>query len=999
MPFLDTTRTSTLYADFSTNYQFRSYNPTFPTPFDQTWNSYKTNWQFSGHLGFSANCTWIEVKTQPGGPGTAWNVWMYLRILSNNGAGTSNTTDILIFSSLGISGATTYIDYGGSISGNHSASVGTDVLWDVSETADPSVFDYATFPRYTTYNWYEKATVGSTAVITTTVTGKGSATATGTVSTTRATAAYNAILGATGSCLGNATHSFGLTNIKVNNVVVQDIPHSHTWHSQSATEWSYSLLGGYDAFGIATGANGSISTTSYLTRKCNVSGRFRSWLSHYDDAQSIDILGFNKTTTGYLRTAMNTSNGEYSGTQVMARYSASTTLTEEAYGSDTKTTTLDEVPTYISAELALATLTGGDLFTGADARWVRFRGWRFPGASISQANTYSISGTGDDRNYSPYPNFSGYRYLDIQVKSLSGSQTATIEITEQPGGLIKTWSLTTSSSTFETKTIDLCSPTNITSTTDNQDDPYPRLNISDTTFQSQEQRNLKYYGVSRISRLRVVSNTNFNIGTTTLKKDTTNLFNIIPSGYWHRDKRITDSLVAPVSGTQTLYYCRRFFQQNTDGRDEEESDIHWQYTTGGVSGVAFATLLPQTITNICSSITATDTYPTGGAVIRHPGWSATNTTAYPGSGTCSVSQPPLTNCYLNGDTGYATWLFGGGVLITPDATQANGSSYSYGFNFTGGSITAQTIFNRINGDFIPDIPDPFNVVAVTSPAVKEGLYLRSGTIIRGANHGLLLNSDGTPNTSATNPVNLILNSDSSNRGSATPNALGMFETTTPYAKGDRDHNSNYVSLTVGLLPVHWSKKHRSVFKYTATTGQRLTSACHAAGNQVYGAVKIGKAHLYFSYDATPTNWVEVNTGITADDLTVRWNPYAMTKTLVVVIGNGTNITYQRTSDDGVNFYMATTLSTTGTRPTMLITQSGGEFIFWRSTGGNITRLYRDLQGNTLIAASDVVTGGVVADDDITCYQYPYSQKLVLLYRNTSGNIITVVSSDNGQTFS
>ena len=999
MPFLDTTRTSTLYAEFSTNHQWRTYNPTVIAPIDQTWVTYKTGWTFSGHLGFSAACSIIEVKTQPGGPGTAWNVWSYLRVVSNNGAGTTTTQDILLYSNLGISGATSYIDYGFTISGNHSASVGTDVLWDISENADPSVFDYAIFPRYTSYQWYEKATVGSTATITTTVTGKGSATASGTVSTTRATASYKATLGATGFCLGTATHTFTLSNVKVNNVLVVDIPHAHSWHSQLASEWYYGLTGGFDAFGIATGANGSISTTSELLRKCNVSGRFRSWKTNYQDAQSIDILGFNKNTTGYLRAAMNTADGEYSGSQTFSRYTTTTILTEEAYGSDTKTTTLDEVPTYISAELATATLSGGDLFTGADARWVRFRGWRFPGASISQSNTYSIAGTGDDRNYSPYPNLSGYRYLDIQVKSLSGSQTATIEITEQPGGITKTWSLTTASSTYETKTIDLCSPTSVTATTDNQDDPYPRLNIADTTFLSQEARNLKYYGVSRISRLRVVSNANFNIGTTTLKKDTSNLFNLVPSGYWHRDKRITDSLVAPGSGTQTYYYCRRFWQQNTDGRDEEESDIHWQYTTGGFSGVAFATLFPQTITNLCSSITATDTYPTGGAIVRHPGWSATNTTAYPGSGTCSVSQPPLVACYLNGDTGYSTWLFGGGVLITPDATQTNGSSYSYGFDFTGGSITAQTIFNRINGDFIPDIADPFNVVAVTSPAVKDGLYLRSGTIIRGANHGLLLNSDGTPNTSAANSVNLILNSDSSNRGSAVPNAIGMFETGGPYAKGDRDHDSKYVSLTVGLVPVHWSKKHRSVFKYTDISGQRLTSACHFAGNQVYGAVKSGKAHLYFSYEATPTNWQEVNTGITADDLTVRWNPYALTKTLCMVVGNGTTITYQRTSDDGVNFYMATTLSTTGTRPTMLITQNGGEFIFWRSTGGNITRLYRDLMGNTLIAASDVVTGGVVADDDITCYQYPYSQKLVLLYRNTAGNIITVVSSDNGQTFS
>ncbi len=289
MPYLDTTRTSTLYSEFSTNYQYRSYNPTALVPVDQTWNSYRTNWQFSGHLGFSANCSWVEVKTQPGGPGTAWNVWLYLRVVSNNGAGVTTTQDILIYSNLGISGATTFIDFGGSISGNHSASVGTDVLWDITENADPTVYEYAINPRYTTYNWYEKATVGSTAVITTTVTGKGSATATGTVSTTRAQATYEATLGASGFCLGNVSHNFALSNIKVNNVFVVDVVHSHTWYAQTATEWSYTLIGGYDAFGVATGANGTISTTSALLRKVNVAGKFFSWKSFYDNAQSVSF--------------------------------------------------------------------------------------------------------------------------------------------------------------------------------------------------------------------------------------------------------------------------------------------------------------------------------------------------------------------------------------------------------------------------------------------------------------------------------------------------------------------------------------------------------------------------------------------------------------------------------------------------------------------------------------------------------------------------------------
>ena len=995
MPFLDTTRTSALTSDFSTNYQFRAYNPTtaFP-PLDQTWNSYKTNWQFSGHLGFSANCTWTEVITQPGGPGTAWNIYLYLRVVSNNGAGVTTTQDILIYSNLAISAATNFIDYGGSISGNHSASVGTDVLWDITETADTTIYQYAVNPRYTTYNWYEKATVGSTAVITTTVTGKGSATATGTVSSTRATASYEATLGATGICLGNVSHNFTLSNIKVNTISVIDVVHSHTWHSQTATEWSHTLIGGYDAFGVATGSNGTISTTSALLRKCNVAGKFFSWKTFYPDAQSIDINGFNKTTTGYLRTAMNTGNGEYSSTQTFAKYSASTTLTEEAYGSDTLTNTLDEVPTYVSAELATATLSGGDLFTGFDARWIRFRGWRFNGATISQSNTYSISGTGDDRSYSPYPNFSGYRYLDIEVKSLSGSQTATIEITEQPGGLIKTWSLTTSSSTYVTQTIDLCSPTNITSTTDNQDDPYPRLNLSDTTFNAQEQRNLKYYGISRVSRLRVVSNVNFNIGGTVLKKDSTNNYNLIPSGYWHRDNRITDSQVS-ASGTQTFYYTRRFWQQNTDGRDEEESDIWWQKTTGGVSGIDSYVVQPQTIKNLCDQIAITDTYATGGAIVRHPGWTATNTIAYPGAGTCSVSQPPLISCYLNGETGYAVWLRGGGVLITPDSTQANLSSYTTSHDLPGGSYQAQTIFNRINGNFIPDIPDPFNVIAVPSGS-EEGLYLRSGTIIRGASHGILLDTNGNPITSATDPVNLILVSDSTNRGSAVPTVLGTYETLGPYAKGDRDHDIKFKTLSVSALPIHWSKKQRAVFKDVPSPGTKLSSDANFTGNQVYGEIKAGKANLWLTLDATPTNWYEQTTTFTASDIDVKYHVAGRENTLLLLIVNAAgNVVRYSSTDYGGTWSVAMTLGA-GTQPAMCIGPNGAEWYFYRDSTGAIQRIKKDYVGNTIVGPTAVVASGV-SDDDISAYYR--NATIVLLYRNTAGNVIVVKSTDMGETFS
>ena len=131
------------------------------------------------------------------------------------------------------------------------------------------------------------------------------------------------------------------------------------------------------------------------------------------------------------------SSGSYGATDTLSNYSTTTVLTDPDYGTDTLSTSLNDVPAWISAELSGSGLTtNGDSST--DNR-VLFRGWRFNGWSIAETNNRSISGTGNDRTYAPYEGMSGYRYLDIQIKAQSGTNASgTIELTDYHGNT-KRW--------------------------------------------------------------------------------------------------------------------------------------------------------------------------------------------------------------------------------------------------------------------------------------------------------------------------------------------------------------------------------------------------------------------------------------------------------------------------------------------------------------------------------------------------------------------------------
>jgi hypothetical protein len=783
-----------------------------------------------------------------------------------------------------------------------------------------------------------------------------------------------------GICQDEATASASVSNYLVNGLAPYVASQSHTYLGQSTTNWTVSMT-------AATLDNIIVDLNTYarLAATCSLIGRTRAWSTSYPDSLTCRITGFDKETLGYRDVS---GTGSISASDTFYLYSTVSDITKNS-SSDSLTTALDSVPISVSTAITGASLTAAGE-ASSETRCM-FRGFRFNGWSLAYATTRSIAGTGNDRSFAPYEGMSGYRYLDIQIKAQSGTSVAgTFVITDYHGNT-KTWNITAATTSYQTVTIDLCSPdawsVSALPLTDGKDNPYPRKNTASTSYAGSESVDSAYWGVTSCQRLRIATGA-IDLGTTTLKQDTTNGFtnsHYVPSGLGYEHERITPAIVAEVD-TTTYYYSRRFWQQANDGRHEEESDYRWQKTVGGATGVTTYSVTPLSISDLAGQVNASDA-----SIVRHPGWTATNSVAYPGSGTCSVSQPPLRDCFLNGGTGISTWLYGGGILATPNAT--SGTDFAYGFEIGVGTITAQTLFDSINGDFPPDLYDPFDVNGGTDSA----LYLPFGAILRGPAHGIVLDTSGDPATTGT--VTLQLSSDSSSRGTdSTFDTLGNYQTGSPFGLGKSNHSIVEGTNSVGVNPMYSAKRQRAVFRTEVLAGNCTAADVSPAQQATYGVVTAGGGvKLYHARAHNGTNWDEVTTPITnAECLSLAYQKNSGSMALIIIVDDtGGTIKRYTTEDEGNTVSVATTIGT-GTHGTVCVSPNGMEYIFFRTSSSNIQRVKRDPMGNVITAASNVVTGNV-SDDEIACYWR--LGVVYIIYTHTSTGITIVSSSDDAETFS
>jgi len=975
MAYIDGTRTSTLTMSHTQNVLIRIWNPFATQPLEPDYDTHYSGFTFGGHLGFSASLA-IATNVVAPSPGSAWTWELRANITVNNGHGSTNTNYIVLASG-SETGGTNYRDVSQTVAGTFTASVSTDKLWNFAEAAFSSSSAPTQFPSLTSVTWNEMTTTGATAACTLTA-GSGSV-AVSAAASSKQTANYTATLSASGFSSGDVRHDFAVSLVKVNAVAVHDITHAHTFHNQSATEFSYSLLGETDGFGIVSSASGTISTSSCLDRAVSIVGRIRAWEGAYPDNLNVIVTGYD----GGTRT-VTSSGGSYGGQDTFVDYSTTTVLTDPTYGSNSLTTSLNDVPVWISAALSSSGLTtNGDSST--DTR-VLFRGFRFNGWSIAETNNRSIPGTGNDRTYTPYQGTSGYRYLQIQIKAQSGTnQAGYIELTDYHGNT-KRWQVVAPTTSYSTVTLDLCSPDiwslGALPATEDKDNPYPRKNTTSSSYAGSESVDTAYWGITSCQRLRVSSGL-IDIGTTTLVYTNTDS-TYVPDTFTAQFERITPAIVAEVD-TTTYYYGRRFWQQDRDGRTEEESDVWWQKTVGGATGVTTYSVDPVTISELCDQINASDN-----SIVRHPGWAATNSVAYPAGATCTVSQPPLRDCFLNGVTGYSTWLRGGGILATPHAT--TGTDFAYGHQLAAGTIVAQTLFDRINGNFPPDLPDPFDVNGGT----EAGLYLAGGSLLRGIAHGALLDNAGDPLTSGT--VNLLLTTTSANRGSdSTIDAEGRYFTSTPWGLGESNHTVTYSTATIGLLPLHTSHRFRSWFREQELAGVCVSAAVAPNQRFCYAVIESGAVALHFADGPNATNFTMVTTSITdASCVHIAYDPTtAKSRLYIVVEASGNAIKEYYTEDEGVTVSMAVTVTGSGNDASVAINPMGKRIVLYHHSN-DLYRVIYDPQGNVITAASIIVTGGIQNGKTAIAWRlgvwYAY-------YRDGGSSLIQISSISDGETWS
>ena len=251
MPYLDGTRTATLTMSHTQNVLVRIWNPFATQPLEPDYDTHFTNFTFGGHLGFSASLAIVTNVVAPS-PGSAWSWELRANITVNNGHGSSNSSYVVLASG-SETGATTYKDVSVTCAGDFTASVGVDKLWDIAEDSFSSSSAPTRFPSLTGYTWYEKTTSGSTAACS--LSAGGGSVSVSAAATSRRNADYTATLSAYGFSSGDVRHDFAVSLVKVNTVAVHDITHAHTFHNQSATEWSLSVLGETDAFGVVSTAD------------------------------------------------------------------------------------------------------------------------------------------------------------------------------------------------------------------------------------------------------------------------------------------------------------------------------------------------------------------------------------------------------------------------------------------------------------------------------------------------------------------------------------------------------------------------------------------------------------------------------------------------------------------------------------------------------------------------------------------------------------------------
>jgi hypothetical protein len=712
------------------------------------------------------------------------------------------------------------------------------------------------------------------------------------------------------------------------------------------------------------------STLVTLERNIKNVGKVNSWQSSYPDSLDVDIAKYDVTGRNVTFT------GSFDESETYQKYSFNSNI---IFGITPNVNSLvfNNLPTgYIQNTIDSATLISNGDYEYATR--LPFRGWWKPGADIYHEKNTILSGSGNTRNVDY--NFSGYRYLDITA-SPNGAVA-------ENGKLFISWDgfqnilekdLTWNPGS-QTKRIDLCFA-GIAHTLfpdiQGQDNPYPRVNFIWSNTVGAVQYNSDMYGIGQVKRVQATGNI------------TVSQFKLT-----REDNTGKGSFIAPFSQGQTSigntlngftnwqtdsptrsFYGRRFFEQDVNGKNEEEWDYGYEYllTTG-----AIVDQYPLSVQIFCDHLN--DRRDINNVKI-HTGWQASP--SYD-SGTLG------TNEYIfNKDIAYCSWLNGFGqqnIAGIEDQSILRDLSEESGVR----DVYTQMIFDRINCNYPPDYYDPFGLEA---PGETE-LLLYSFSCLRAVAHGLVQEQQlGEVVSFEDTSANIW--------GQGTTDIVGSYQTGLPGGLPENAGRIGYVTGIISIPRTFTSKRYRGAFFVVPVPVDVNVLSADISGfyQGCIGTINLGDVDLIFSSTPDFSTFDTLSTNITGmSNVAIAWNhPTANNEMIIVTQRLSDSFILRYVLDDFVNGVASMgSIIGSGSTPAIAINGNGTQIIVWRTSGANVRRIIFDSAGNISTVASNVITGNV---EDNGLAVYWLDDQVFLVYNHTVNGLTVVKSDDYGQTFS
>ena len=813
-----------------------------------------------GHFGCSASITTQLVTTGsapvPSPFGLPWNWSINAIVVVNNGHGVSTTQTIVLKSGTNYGPFdplyTPFVVEDISVAGTFNFTVGSEIMYDITESQPGGVYLH---PPYTVLNQFERSLVGSTATCSIVLNGQ-TVTATGSVVTAQTTN-YNfdsyVEAWSSGSLAGKEIAI--LSAATLNSIA---IPNNGYIFSRSADQFVEATTtikavttGADDAFGDPIDTRAEITSSITLERNIKNKGWVNAYNNTYPNSLNVNILNFD----GGTRTVSFT--GSYDETETFKKYSYSSSLL--LVNTLTDTVNFNDIP----AGNFKNTITSASLIANGDYQYntrVPFRGWSFAGASLYHTKEITLSGSGNTYSFNDpnRVNFSGYRFLRVNAGSNTASSVAaTLWISYGNSGTYVLQQPLTIPVSASNQNTDLCfaydlhnSPTDDIVT---QDNPYPRANPNSSyDWASQRLINKDLYGIGQVGEVRLDGNV------------TVNSFKL-----YRDDNTAKADFIAPISqsglgftqvftGTATtIYNGRRYWSQDVQGRNDEEYDL-LQVIDGGT------TYIPQTIAGFVDNITNLTGYQ-GGRV--HLGWTANSSTP-------NDNSSNLRDGYLNED-GYMSWLMGFGMEYIA-GNQKFGFDRDLSQETADYDIFAQTIFDELNCDFIPDYPDPFGI---ETPG-ETALILYGFNCQRGPVHGLVqLQQFGQTVT--------LQDSSLSNRGSSTTDINGRYQTGLPFGQAQLNNDVFCGIASIGTTTIT-AKRNRVAFYFPAVPTTSTIKSADISGfyQHLIGTVNSNIVNLITSKTPDFSEFDYITTDISsANNVAVRWQTITNQNEIVLAVEN------------------------------------------------------------------------------------------------------------------